>query len=476
MFWQRCFLKKHKIDVSIYCVLFMLYNLLAFNSVFFHQVYIATHSYLFCLGTFAVVWALGTIGCLLLFYKHTFKIFSWIFLIVNSSLYYFIKTYHISIEEEMLRNALQTNLVESTDLLNGTWFLYVFILGIIPALAINRLSLSENRIWRHRVITILCCLLIVFTIIFANISTVIPTVRNHKSTKYFLLPVNYISAIISTVKHSYRQNHEFIQIDTDSQFTKYWSGDKKLLVIFIVGETARAANFSLNGYSRPTNSPLNSYLHNIINYPHAYSCGTSTAVSVPCMFSSRNRSDFNPSESAFTENVLDIVQKNGYRVLWIENNSDCKYVCDRVEQQNPCTGPKGTCRDEIMLMSWDKNLRQSNKNTLLLMHQIGSHGPKYYKRYDKKSAKFKPTCNTEKINKCSTEELINTYDNTIVYTSQFIADTIRKTQKNAHAYNIVLFYVSDHGESLGENGLYLHSAPYRIAPNEQTHIPFFVWP
>ena len=109
------------------------------------------------------------------------------------------------------------------------------------------------------------------------------------------------------------------------------------------------------------------------------------------------------------------------------------------------------------------------------MHQAGSHGPTYYKRYPQEFGIFKPVCNTEKLNECTKEEIVNTYDNTILYTSQNLADILALLQNDYPQYNSVLFYVSDHGESLGEYNVYLHSAPYVIAPKEQKHIPFFMW-
>ena len=308
-----------------------------------------------------------------------------------------------------------------------------------------------------------------------NSKEVAQCARNNKPVKYLLIPVNYIGAVSSTVKHNLRANHKFTPIGTDSHFTKYWGNDKPMLLVFVVGETARATNFSLDGYARATNAPLQPYLSNIINFKNAVSCGTSTAVSVPCMFAKDNRTEFDNGSLDYTENVLDIFKKNGWRVVWLENNSDCKGVCTRVETYSPCPSGAGTCFDGVLTKEMQKQLAKPAQNTVLVMHQAGSHGPTYYKRYPKEFSRFSPVCNTEKLNQCSVEEIVNTYDNTLLYTSQNLADVIALLQNDYPQYNSLLFYVSDHGESLGEYNVYLHSAPYVIAPKEQKHIPFFIW-
>jgi len=108
------------------------------------------------------------------------------------------------------------------------------------------------------------------------------------------------------------------------------------------------------------------------------------------------------------------------------------------------------------------------------VHQIGSHGPSYYLRYPRALEKFKPACQTSNFFDCTKEEIINAYDNSIAYTDKVTADLIALLKKQKHI-NTSMIYISDHGESLGENGLYLHGAPYFMAPKEQTMVPMIVW-
>lgn len=463
------------VNIIVYGMLYMLYTVFAFNYIFFAKIYTLSQSMLFTAGAFVVVWILLTLCGFLLFWKHTVKILSVFFLLLNSGVFYFADTFHAAVDEEMLRNVLETNVAETAELLTLKLLLYVVLLGVLPSLFVCRLNITcANCLVRRGQIFLLLCL-VAAALVVPNSSEVISFARNHKPVKYSLIPVNYIGAVISMTKHNLRSSHEFMQIGTDSQFYKYWKNDKPLLIAVIVGETARAANFSLNGYGRPTNEPLNPYRDDIINFTNASSCGTSTAVSVPCMFSKDSRKDFENGSAEYTENVLDIFRKNGWRAWWLENNSDCKNVCSRIEFMQPCVYPK-KCLDDVLLRTFSEKISAGNpQNTIAVFHGIGSHGPAYYKRYPADSEKFLPTCKTEKLDSCSREEIVNTYDNTIYYTSQNIAELWQELKKYEDRYNVFLLYVSDHGESLGEYGLYLHSAPYKIAPEEQTHIPFLLF-
>lgn len=467
--------RSFSLNIEVYSIIYMLYTLLAFNYVFFEKIQELSQNTLFTIGTFFVLLALLTVCGLILFWKHTVKPLSILFLLINSGVFYFVKNYHAAIDEEMLRNVLQTNPHETAELLNFTLLAYILVLGGIPTFIISRLNFTETKIFKQRGSLFALCLVLFAAIIVPNSKDVAQFVRNNKPVKYLLIPVNYIGAISSTIKHNLRANHIFTPIGMDSHFTKYWNNDKPLLIVFVVGETARAANFSLDGYTRDTNAPLKFYADNIINFKNTTSCGTSTAVSVPCMFAKDNRTEFENGSLDYTENVLDIFKKNGWRTVWLENNSDCKGVCTRVETYIPCASGAGTCFDSILTQEMQKQLTLPVQNTIMVMHQAGSHGPTYYKRYPKEFSRFSPVCNTEKLNQCSTKEIINTYDNTILYTSQNLADIIALLQNNYPQYNSLLIYVSDHGESLGEYNIYLHSAPYSIAPKEQKHIPFFIW-
>jgi lipid A ethanolaminephosphotransferase len=209
------------------------------------------------------------------------------------------------------------------------------------------------------------------------------------------------------------------------------------------------------------------------------SCGTATATSLPCMFSHFGRKEFSDDEGSRYESVLHVLARAGMRVVWRDNQSGCKGVCEGLEVQDlsalkvPPLCDNGRCFDEILLHEFDK-ITASGKPTVVVMHQLGSHGPSYFARYPKSFARFQPECKEADLRLCSKEAITNAYDNTILYTDHLLASVIKRLQ-NEEKYASALIYLSDHGESLGENGLYLHGLPYAIAPQVQKHVPMVMW-
>ena len=257
------------------------------------------------------------------------------------------------------------------------------------------------------------------------------------------------------------------------------SDERRKLVIFVVGETARADHFSLNGYHKKTNPYLEE--DDVLSFRNTWACGTSTSDSVPCMFSIYGHADFNKSKAKATENVLDILQRAGTNVIWLDNNSSSKGVADRVPYESYKTPDKNPvcdseCRDVGMLANLQTYINQHPSGDIfIVLHQMGNHGPAYFKRYPPQFEKFAPTCQTNQLENCSLEEINNAYDNAILYTDYFLSEAIALLNKNSGPFKSALLYVSDHGESLGENGLYLHGLPYIIAPDTQKRVPMIMW-
>lgn len=248
----------------------------------------------------------------------------------------------------------------------------------------------------------------------------------------------------------------------------------------VVGETARSDRFSLNGYHKETNPLLKK--ENVLSFKNVTSCSTSTAKSLPCMFSPIGKDSFSVDKVTHTSNLLDILSyTHNVKILWRDNNSDSKGVASRIEYQDYKTKKLNAicdteCRDEGMLDGLDEFISQNkNEDILIVLHQMGSHGPAYYKRFPESFAKFKPYCKTSELNNCTQEEINNAYDNTIAYTDYFLSKTINFLKKYNRTHEVGMFYMSDHGESLGENGVYLHGLSPLFAPNEQVHVPFIVW-
>jgi len=254
---------------------------------------------------------------------------------------------------------------------------------------------------------------------------------------------------------------------------------RKSLVVFVVGETARADHFGLNGYARDTTPELSRL--GVLDFSNVASCGTSTAVSVPCMFSDLGRAGYSDRAAKTREGLLDVLQRAGVAVYWRENNSDCKGTCLRVPNDSVMGNPRHPhcdaqgCRDEALLEGLSAYMDAHPGDAFIVLHTLGSHGPAYYRRYPPEFERFKPVCRTNQLGDCPREALVNAYDNSILYTDYFLAQVVGLLQKQAATRDTAMVYVSDHGESLGENGLYLHAAPYAIAPRAQTHVPMVMW-
>lgn len=472
--------KKYFFELKSYQFGFVysLITLVLYNKIFLEKVWAVYPSVLFVSLMFAVLLLLMNVCCALLFWKYTVKPLAVLFTLVNAFVFYFMYVYHAAIDRVMLLNVLETDMGEAKALLSWGMLWVVLLMGVLPSYLICKTKIVDSG-FKTEVLRKLAvaagALIVSAAIIGAGYKETAQFLRNNKPVKYYLIPVNYIGAIVSVTKIKLREGpKELVKIAEDAKLTPYWKENgKKNLFVFVVGETARAANFSLNGYDKPTNEPLTEYGAELLSFANVSSCGTSTAISLPCMFSKDGRRDFEKSTSEYTENLTDVAQRAGYKVWWRGNVTGCKGLCTRVENEILCK--RETCYDEILLTDFKERVRREDRDMFVILHQLGSHGPTYYKRYPKTAEKFVPNCGTERLDKCSREEIMNVYDNTIYYTSENLAAVIADLKALGDEYNTMMLYVSDHGESLGENNIYLHAAPYAIAPDEQIKVPLVLW-
>ncbi|MGB4359150.1 MAG: phosphoethanolamine--lipid A transferase [Rhodoferax sp.] len=403
---------------------------------------------------------------------------------------YFMAHYGVVIDPSMLANAVQTDALEVRDLLSWS-MLPVFLLGVVlpgwwwwqqPVQQIPARSLVLKQIGLAVLATLL--MLVMVWLSFENLAS---TMRNHKSLRYMVNPFNTVYATTRLVIGQTAHASQAVQpIGAEAILLGQASDvNKSPLIVLVVGETARAANIGLAGYARDTTPRLRQLQDRgeLVYFSDVSSCGTSTQVSLPCMFSDLGREGYGKTDAQF-ENLLDVVQRAGMAVLWLDNQSGCKGVCDRVphaetrERKDPELCPDGECFDEEMLRVLPERLRQLDpvrraRGTVVVMHQMGSHGPAYYRRTPTDFKVFLPECRSNVLQDCSGQEIVNAYDNSVRYTDHFLGQTVAwlKAQKRPTA----LVYVSDHGESLGEKGLYLHGMPYAMAPREQTNVPMAAW-
>lgn len=412
-------------------------------------------------------------------FKYTLKPFLILILVIGGISAYAMDTYGYIISGIAYQSLFATDTNELRDLINYKLLLYVLFLVILPIIAILCLKLRYPSYKRHLLYLLVAMLLTVVNLSIFN-KDYISFIRNHRPVRYLLNPAQPLYSLVKYTfqKFQKRQAVAFNILDTNPVMTA--SNDKPKLVILVIGESDRAINHSLNGYDRITN-PLLSRRNDVFSFTQFYSCGTETSVSVPCMFSPFKREDFTNDKGLNTENVLDILQKSKVHVVWRDNDSGCKGVCDRViteDFNNAKILPfckDGECFDEILLHQLNKVVTKNTQDKLIVLHKKGNHGPAYYKRYPKKFTGFTPVCESSNLAKCSNEEIINTYDNIILYTDYFLDNIINQLQNVSTVYQTAMIYVSDHGESLGEHGMYLHAMPYWIAPQEQTHVPFIFW-
>ncbi len=464
--------------ISVFLIIFD--NATFFNNVL--KVYPPTFSNILFIISLTLVLILGLVTLFsLVCWRFTTKPILSLILLVSAVACYYMNSYNIIIDAGMLQNITHTDVNEIRDLLSFKLVLYILLLGILPTIILYKIKIAEASLKkeitsRSKVIGLLL-LLILPTVWFLG-NYYASFIREHKALRYYTNPTGYLYAIVKYANLSTSIGNTPIETLGDNAKISPSDIDRELIIL-VVGEAVRVDRFSLNGYSRKTNPLLEQ--EDIINFPNFYSCGTSTAVSVPCMFSIYGREEFTHRKADSTENVLDVLSHAGVNILWRDNNSDSKEVATRVKFEdfktdlnNPVCDTE--CRDEGMLHGLDEYINNNKKgDILIILHQMGNHGPAYYKRYPKSFEKFIPVCFSNQLEQCSKDKINNSYDNAILYTDFFLSKVINFLKPYSKEFETAMFYISDHGESLGESGLYLHGLPYMIAPNTQKHVAALMW-
>ncbi|WP_158119105.1 phosphoethanolamine transferase [Vibrio metoecus] len=425
-----------------------------------------------------------------------FQIFSWpylfkpffaLLLIISSVLSFVGFQYGTIVDRDMLVNVLETNSSEASSYLTVYSVLWFVFLGVLPALWLLFTPIrKETGVWRFlgkkglSMLVSLLAVALIAALYYQNYSSV---GRNNSSLKKMIIPTHFIYSSVGLVKQRYfTKPMVYKMIGTDAQQKTIATdspAQKPTLVFFVLGETDRVQNYQYFGYPRDTNAYTQPFQP--IFFKDVASCGTATAISVPCMFSNMTRDNFDRNRADNQDNVLDILQRAGISLLWKENDGGDKGVAKNIplkelardKREGLCDGD--TCYDIAMLENLDQEIADQNGNRMIFMHIIGSHGPTYFKRYPKEMAVYQPDCPRVDIENCSVEQIVNTYDNTIRYTDYVLAQLMTKLESLQKDYNTALIYISDHGESLGENGMFLHGMPYNLAPDYQTQVPLLVW-
>ena len=496
-----------EIHLNYLIIIVALYLVATANMSFFEQVlniYPFSSNIGFMISITGLLFGLIWLVLQLLCYRPIAKLVLIAMVLIAAVCGYFTDGYGTIFDHNMLVNSMQTDQAEAMGLMAPSFFVRVLLLGVLPAVIIANIRIKRTPLRRalwQRALTLILSIVLIAICLLPFGDQYATFFRQHKVVRSYTNPITPIYSVIklgTDYVDELRRPDTLILHATDAKRTTPIASNstataKPKLMVFVVGETVRADHIGLNGYQRET-MPLLASQPDIYSFKHATSCGTSTAYSVPCMFSYANRKDYDANSADYNENVLDTLHKQGVNVIWRDNNSSSKGVADRVtfeDYKTPQLNPDcdGECRDIGMLNGFDKLLKSeaspvkpdtvnSNalpKDTLIVLHQMGNHGPEYYKRYPKTFEVFKPVCMTNELSKCDGQSIINGYDNAIRYTDYFLNNVINTLKAYEQDYDVVMVYISDHGESLGENNIYLHGLPYSMAPNAQKQVPVIVW-
>jgi len=399
---------------------------------------------------------------------------------------YYMRTYAVILDPTMLRNVVKTDVRETRELLSWALFGWVFAWSALPVALIWWVDLERSPAWRaaaFRVAALVGGLVVIVLALLPISRDMTSVMRNQRELRYLITPANFIYSLGRNAANDARGAAlPRVALGTDARSLLPADPQRRPRVfVLVLGETARAANFSLFDYPRQTNPELAAL--DIVAFSDVTSCGTSTEVSVPCMFSRQGRAAYDEQQIRRSEGVLHVLARAGYDVQWLDNQSGCKGVCDgpgitfrkldAAYAPDLCHGED--CLDEILVRALGEQLAGVTRDTVFVLHTIGNHGPAYYRRYPDAFRRFLPDCRTAELRDCSREEVVNAFDNALLYTDHVVASMIGTLQQASSRLDAALLYVSDHGESLGEGGLYLHGLPWSIAPRVQTHVPMVLW-
>ena len=463
-------------------VLVSLYCLAALNGPFWDGVRAATDSVRVMLSLGVAVFALNAFLLGLLCWGRWARPVLAVVLVVSALAHWYMSRYAVVLDADMIRNVLHTDVAESRELVTAGMLFHVLLLGLLPAILVL-LMRTHARPWKRglwiHVGFLVGMLLLTAVAIIVSSQGVFTMMRQHKALRYQITPGNYLVGLVNVAKPT---KHEFsgppAVIGADAKRPPAALQRRPRLLVLVVGETVRADHWGLNGYARQTTPELAA--RQVVNFPDVRACGTSTEVSVPCMFSMQGREHYDQDAIRNHQTLLDVVARAGVGVLWRDNQSGCKGVCARVPthvmgpQDAPdlCSGDR--CFDQILLAGLADKINAMPGDGLIVLHMLGNHGPNYFERYPLAFERWKPVCKTVELSHCGQAELVNAYDNAILYTDSVLGSLI-DLLKAQQSHDTAMLFVSDHGESLGEYGLYLHGAPFSIAPEQQLKVPMVMW-
>ncbi len=401
---------------------------------------------------------------------------------------FYIGRFGVYLDPSMLRNLLRTDVAEASELLSLPLTLHLALFAGLPLALLWRVQLAPRRsaaALGRRLLLLVAALALLLGAVLSVYQPMSSLMRNHKELRYRITPANLMwsgGAVLAADARGAALPRQ--PVAQDATPGPSWAQRRKpLLLVLVLGETTRAADWGLAGGPRPTTPALRALRdagQPIQDFGAIRACGTSTEVSLPCMFSAVGRRDYDEARIRGQDSLLHVAARAGVQVHWVDNQSGCKGVCEGLPtthtagRQSPQCA-QGRCLDEELLSDLDRQLEQAQGTQLLVLHLLGSHGPAYFRRYPPAFARFQPACQNDDLARCTAAEVANAYANSVLYTDHVLARAINRLQAHQDQVDSALVFVSDHGESLGEHGLFLHGLPYAIAPDVQTRVPMVTW-
>ncbi len=433
----------------------------------------------FCVAVFALT--LFTLSALTLPYLHKPALALMIVIAAGSD--HFQRAFGVLIDRDMIQNAMLTTVNESRHLFTVDMIARITLKGLIPAALVLMVRLKapplRHWLWRYP-LAIALSLTLLAGALMSDFKTISAAVREHRDMMGSYLPGSTLAAGAKFAKLKLISAQITVSpLGRDAtKGARIIAAQKPVLTVVFAGETARAQNWGLNGYARDTTPELRAL--EVVNYTDTASCGTSTAVSLPCMFSALPFDDYSQTKALAQENLMDILDHAGVAVDWIDNNTGDQGIAKRTGSTrldatvDASACGRGECTDAVFLPILQKVMAEMTQDTVLVLHMIGSHGPAYFMRYPEDMETFQPACKSASFADCSVEEIVNAYDNSLRFTDHILAQSVQMMAAQDRVIPAMI-YMSDHGESLGEGGLYLHAAPMFMAPETQRKVPFVIW-
>ena len=462
---------KRKRSLAYVCAILSAYTMVAFNDPFFSYISANTSSeasdlWIVC-SVYILMFVLNyLIYYILLYFGHVVgKVIIAITLVGNAICLYFINSYNTLIDMTMMGNVFNSRVSEASSFFSYTMVYYAIFLGIIPSILLFRKKINYGPIWKF-LASVIASLTIVIGVLSSNAKNTFWIDYHAPVMGSKVLPWSYIINSIRYYNYWKLMNQEEIILPDATIAT-----DSKDIVVLIIGESARSCNFSLYGYDKETNPFLK---NDGVVALKAKASDTYTLSAVRAILQHKQKKD------VLYEILPNYLWRNGVDVIWRTNNwgtprlkFEKNYSKGQLQEMYPEADGN---YDGILFHRLSEQIAACTRDKVFVgIHTYTSHGPRYYNNSPNSIKKFFPECRTVEVGKRPRYELINAYDNTIVYTDYLVHSVIETLRTEFPDRRSCVIFISDHGESLGEKGHYMHGTPKNMAPSEQVDIPFIVW-